>query len=52
MITYVAFFATMKEDNIKDIMMNFAALLVVRDFDNNVGEWFLSQLAPLDGTMI
>jgi hypothetical protein len=32
-------------------MMNFAAVFVVREFDDFVGTWFCSQMTPLDGMM-
>jgi hypothetical protein len=32
-------------------MMNFAAVFVVREFDDYVGTWFCSQMTPLDGMM-
>lgn len=31
--------------------MNFAAVFVVREFDDFVGTWFCSQMTPLDGMM-
>jgi hypothetical protein len=32
-------------------MMNFAAVFVVKEFDDFIGTWFLSQVQPLQGMM-
>ena len=38
-------------DNLMDIMMNYAAILSVMHMDNMVGDWFASQLTPVQDMM-
>lgn len=51
LITFVGFFLTLQQETILDVMMNFAAVFVVKEFDDFIGTWFLSQLQPLQGMM-
>lgn len=47
----MSYAVTMLQDNILDLMMNFAAILVIREVDNAVGVWFLTQITALQEWM-
>ena len=37
------------QDNILDVFMNFAAILVISELDNYLGVWWMTNLTPLKG---
>ena len=39
------------ESHVLGTLLNFAAVLIVKDLDNHVGRWFLTQMTPLDGML-
>ena len=40
LITFTAIKITHEQNNVLDTMMNFAAVIIVRDLDDYVGKWF------------
>ena len=44
MTGYVAVSVIMNQGELNDVLMNFAGILVILEFDNKVGEWLLSFL--------
>ena len=42
MTGYVAVCVIENQESLNDILMNFAGILIVLEFDNKVGEWLLN----------
>lgn len=52
LMAYVAYAIIMIQDNIVDVFMNFAAILIVSEIDNTLGAWWKTNLTPLKGHMV
>ena len=48
---YVAYTVTMLQDNILDVFMNFAAIIVIAQLDDTLGDWWRTNLTPFRGDM-
>ena len=50
-MTYVAFVIIISQENIVDVYMNFAAIIVVIEIDDIVGRWFETWMTPIKNQM-